>query len=130
MEVKQWLQKEVLQKEQPALRRILEAISNGPLKVQPRLGGTDTSRSNEFGRRQSTPKTRQFLIRSTRNVINHYRRVLARDQLSEAERNGIHDRIRQEEDMLRLLGVNDNQEAPGPVSKLRKSNLGSDQKAA
>jgi hypothetical protein len=64
--------KGVLQQEQPALRRLLEAISNGPLKEQLPLRGADTSRSDEFG--QLTPGTRQFLVRSTRNVISHYRR--------------------------------------------------------
>jgi hypothetical protein len=104
--------KGVLQQEQPALRRLLEAISNGPLKEQLPLRGADTSRSDEFG--QLTPGARQFLVRSTRNVISHYRRVLARDR-SEAERNGIHERIRQEEVvLLRLLGVNDNQKPSGP----------------
>jgi hypothetical protein len=102
-----------LQQEQPALRRLLEVIGDGALKVQPPLRGTDTSRSDEFG--QWTPGARQFLVRSTRNVISHYRRVLARDRLSEAERNRIHDRIRQEEDvLLRLLGENDNQKSSGP----------------
>ena len=45
--------KEVLQQQQPALRRLLEAINNDPLKVQPPLRGTDTSGSDEVGQTSS-----------------------------------------------------------------------------
>lgn len=50
-----------------------------------------------------SPDVRTFLIRSTRSVIDHYRRVLAVHRMSQPERDAIQDRIAREEDQLRLL---------------------------
>jgi predicted RNA binding protein with dsRBD fold (UPF0201 family) len=75
------------------LRRVLEAVSNVVSEIQ-------TARSTV---EQSRPDVRPFLIRSTRNVIDHYRRVLANHEISEAERKAIRARLTDQERLLRDL---------------------------
>jgi RNase adaptor protein for sRNA GlmZ degradation len=53
-----------------------------------------------------------FLILSTQRVIQHYRRLLARHPMSEAERNIIHERIQREERVLRDLSGTHGDQVP------------------
>ena len=84
------------------LRRILEAVGNVAPEIQ-----TDERRGPATG-------TRQFLIRSTRSVIHHYRQVLADHQMSPAEQKAVQVRRTEQERFLRdLLGVQEEQAIPG-----------------
>lgn len=92
------------------LRRVLEAVGNVAAEMQATKSIVNRLRPVQGW---VTTGTRQFLIRSTQNVIDHYRRVLANHQMSEAEEKEIQVCLAEKEGLLRdLLGTQE-QQMPG-----------------
>jgi hypothetical protein len=85
--------------------RILEVVGNVASEMQT---------NDRPGPETVAPGSMQFLIRSTRSVIDHYRQVLADHQMSEAEQKVVQVRLAEQERFLRdLLGVQEKQAIPG-----------------
>ena len=82
------------------LRRVLEAVSTVVSEMQTTQSIVEQPRSMQ---RAATTDIRPFLVRSTQKVIDHYRRVLANHDMTEAEQKVIQTRIVEQERLLREL---------------------------
>jgi hypothetical protein len=98
-----------------ALRCILEAVDGVTPETQTMGAGPYSSKPVKVPARQANDSV-PFLVLSTQRVIRHYRELLARYRLSEAERNIIHERIQREEHVLR--GLSGTPADQGSVSQL------------
>ena len=91
-------------KTQPALRRVLDAFGKLTFEFD-REGQEETPAMHDW---------RVSFIEGQRNVIKHYRHVLASQRMAPAERQALLDRIARIEDEIRVL------EAPqAPSQKLK-----------
>ena len=77
----------------PGIRRVLDALGQIASDLEP---GEKPARPVEFD-------WRAVLIASQKNVIEHYRRLLATHQMPPAERQAVLDRIARIEDEIRGL---------------------------
>lgn len=82
------------------LRRVLEAVSTVVSEMQTAQSIVEQPRSMQRAR---TTDIGPFLIRSTHKVIDHYRRVLANPNITEAEQKAIQTRLAEHEKLLRHL---------------------------
>jgi hypothetical protein len=79
-----------------------EQSPRGVVEVSPTLPGAE-HHARSIAQSQAS---REFLIRSTRRVIDHYRRVLSIHRMTEVEQQAINARLAQQEELLRdLQGV-------------------------
>jgi hypothetical protein len=99
-----------LEQREVLLRRILDALSDA-----------DSLLSRRHRTRFVTPRAevRSFLIRSTHKVIDHYRRVLSVQQMSDIDNNAILVRLEEQERLLRELTRQDEERSTCPHAHLK-----------
>ena len=99
-----------LEQREALLRRILDALSDA-----------DSRPSRRHRSRSVAPRAevRSFLIRSTHKVIDHYRRVLSVQQMSDIDNNAILVRLEEQERLLRELTRRDEERSRCPHAHLK-----------